>query len=494
VQRRFTRQPRVAIIGAGLGGIATAVKLTQAGLHDFTVFERSLGAGGTWHDNTYPGCAVDVPSHAYSFSFKPYDWSGTHARQPELEQYANDVIDDYGIRNRFRFGVAVTSARWQAESGGHLVTTTTGEQSRFDVVVSCVGMLNVPKYPDWPGLDDFDGPCFHTSRWEHQHDLSGKRVAFVGTGSTSAQVVPAISDQVAELHVYQREPGWVVPKDERTYSERERSRYREHPLLQKWQRYKFFHLYSRLYKAYDTHSKQQAELRALCEDNIARTIHDPAIREAVTPRYAYGCKRGVQATDYYQTFNKPHVELHPHAVTELEGNKIVAADGSRTEVDVLILGTGFQTTNYLSTFEIIGSDGRSLLDTWAGEPSAFMGITTPGFKNFFIVYGPNTNGGSIIIQLERQAEVVARTVARLAHHTAGAVVDTKPAAHQRYVRWVDKRCTEHSSALETGCNNYYHVASGRNVTQWPGDQYLYWAVTRFLPRWGLRIETPRSAT
>ncbi|GAA1868890.1 NAD(P)/FAD-dependent oxidoreductase [Pseudonocardia ailaonensis] len=479
----------MAIIGAGLGGVATAVKLSRAGLHNFTVFERSPGAGGTWYDNTYPGCAVDVPSHAYSFSFKSYDWSGTHAKQPELRRYVDDVIDEFGLRDRCRFGVGVVSAVWDPAASSYTVTTTEGEVREFDVVVSCTGMLNVPRYPEWPGLEDFDGPRFHTARWEHEHDLTGRRVAFVGTGSTSAQVVPSIADSVGELHVFQRQPGWVVPKKERVYTERERDRYRRFPLLQKLQRYQFFRTYHRLYEAYDATSSTQAEMRALCENHIASTIEDPAVREAVTPHYAYGCKRGVQANNFYQAFNKPQVELHPHEVVAVEGNSIVTADGTRTEVDVLILGTGFQPTNYLSTVEVRGSDGRTLTETWAGEPKAFLGMTVPRFKNFFILFGPNTNGGSIIIQLERQAEVVARTVGRLARRGRPAAVDTKPEALRRYVDWIDRRLAVHSSALESGCTNYYHVASGRNVTQWPGDQYLYWAVTRFLPRLGLRLDT-----
>jgi cation diffusion facilitator CzcD-associated flavoprotein CzcO len=489
-RRRVKDQPSVAIIGAGFGGIATAVELSRAGLTSFTVFERSAGPGGTWYDNTYPGCAVDVPSHAYSFSFHPYGWSGTHARQPELLRYANDTIDKFGLRGHFRFGEGVVRAVWDEQAGHYQVETTAGNSLVFDVVVSCVGMLNVPKYPGWPGLDTFGGPCFHTARWEHEHDLSDQRVAFVGTGSTAAQVVPAIAPVAGELHVFQREPGWVLPKNEKVYSEAERNKYRNHTFLQKLERYRFFYSYSKLYKAYDASSDTQRRMRELCESHIAASIGDQEVRKSVTPTYAYGCKRGVQSSEYYQAFNRANVSLHPCAVAEVEPGAVIAADGSRTEVDVLILGTGFQTTNYLSTVEVIGRTGRSLQETWVGEPSAYMGITVPGFPNFFILYGPNTNGGAIIIQLERQAEAVARTVRRLARRR-GACVDTRPAALARYVRWIDRRLATHSSALEAGCNNYYHSSSGRNVTQWPGDQYLYGLVTRVLPWVGLRFARAR---
>lgn len=477
-------EPRIAIIGAGLGGIATAVNLTKRGIRSFTVFEASAGPGGTWWDNTYPGCAVDVESHAYSYSFFPYDWSGTHAKQAELQQYAETVIDHFVMRDRFRFESGVSKVEWDDELMLYHLTLASGETGDFEIVVSCLGMLNVPKYPNWPGLATFNGPCFHTARWEHQHDLNGKRVGFVGTGSTSAQVVPAIAAHTKELHVFQREPGWVVPKGDRLYTEQERRRYQRWPILQRWHKAKFFYRYARLYRAYDATSKQQKKVRNLCLAHIESSIPNEQLRAMVTPSYPYGCKRGVQSNEFYPALCRDNVSLHPYEVTRVTSDGVVTSDGSHHGLDVLILGTGFHTTNYLSTLEVRGVDHHSLHDVWEGEPFAFLGMTVTGFPNFFILYGPNTNGGAIIIQLERQAEVVARTVRKMIRRRE-KTVDTKASVLKWYVEWIQDRCIKRSSALESGCHSYYHSESGRNVTQWPGDQYLHWLVSRTLPAFGL---------
>jgi cation diffusion facilitator CzcD-associated flavoprotein CzcO len=486
---RRKRRLRVAVIGAGFGGIAAAVKLRARTDAEVVIFEQSAGVGGTWFDNHYPGCEVDVPSHAYSFSFLKYDWPRTHATQPELLRYANEVVDRAGLRPLLRLGTKVEELFWENDTQTYRLRTASGEESSYDVVICALGLLSVPRYPSWPGLDGFTGTTFHTARWDHRHDLSGKRVAVVGTGSTAAQVVPAVAEIAGQLSVFQREPGWIEPKRERAYRPRERFAYRNVPLAQKLHRAYQFHLGNRRFKGYRVGGSAQARMRALCTDFIARSVRDPAVAAALTPTYPWGCKRPILATTYYDTFNRDNVELVPHEVVSMTPTGIVDATGTERPIDVLILSTGFQPTRFLASLDVKGRDGGSIHDAWAERPSAYLGVTVAGFPNFFVLYGPNTNGGvSIIAQLERQAEVVVGAVRRLAR-TRRRSIDTSPAAARRFVAWIDRRMATSASAMNAGCHNYYHDPAGHNVTQWPGGHLTYAIATRLLARFGLR--TPR---
>ncbi|GAA2176040.1 NAD(P)/FAD-dependent oxidoreductase [Agrococcus versicolor] len=488
-RRPTPRRPRlrVAIIGSGFGGIALAVKLQRRTSAEFTIFEQASGIGGTWFENRYPGCEVDIPSHAYSFSFVKHDWPRTHATQPELLAYANDVVDRFGLRPHVRLETKVERVEWSDADRTYAVHASDGTSERFDFVVSAVGLLNVPRYPDWPGLEEFEGVRFHTSRWEHGHDLAGKRVAVVGTGSTAAQVVPALAPEVGELTVYQREPGWIEPKRERAYTARERWTYRHVPFAQRIHRAYQFAVAGRRFKANDVESSRQREMRQLCTDYIAETVHDPQTRAALTPDYPWGCKRPIVATTYYPAFNRPNVELVPHAVMRVTKDGIVDATGTERKVDVLVLSTGFQPQQFLANLRVRGTGGRDLHDAWAQRATAFLGITVPDFPNFFILYGPNTNGGtSIIAQLERQAEVAVAAIRRI-ERSSSRVVDTDAAATTRWVEWIDEQLDTHASAMSSGCTNYYTVASGANVTQWPRTHLVYLLRTRLTRGRGLRF-------
>ena len=479
---------RVAIIGAGMGGIAAAVKLRRRTDATFVIFEQSAGVGGTWFDNRYPGCEVDVHSHAYSFSFLKYDWPRTHATQPELLAYAEHVVRHFGLTPHLRLNTRVTDLVWEESSSCYVLSTEHGDSAEFDVVISALGLLSVPRYPEWPGLDTFAGPCFHTSRWE-DHDLAGKSVAVVGTGSTAVQIVPSIAPVAAAVHVFQREPGWVEPKNERDFSPRERWVYRHVPFAQLLSRAKIFYQGNRRFKGYDVGSRRQRRMRAAGERFIADSIADPATRAAVTPDYPWGCKRPILSSTFYPALNRDNVHLVPHAVSRVTPTGVVDATGTVRDIDVLILSTGFQPTRFLASLDVKGRDGRSIHDVWRERASAFLGITVPGFPNFFILYGPNTNGGvSVIAQLERQAEVVVRAVRRL-ERTRRRRIDTSPAAARRFVAWVDRRLSTNASAMDAGCHNYYHDQAGHNVTQWPGGHLAYAVATRFFARLGLR--TPR---
>jgi cation diffusion facilitator CzcD-associated flavoprotein CzcO len=487
-----SRKVRVAIIGAGFGGIAAAVNLRKRTAADFVIFEQATSVGGTWWHNRYPGCEVDVHSHAYSFSFAKYDWPRSHAAQPELLRYAHDVVDRFGLAAHLRLNTEVTRVRWlDAEACYELRTASRdpGQATRtehFDVVISAVGLLSVPRIPDWPGLAEFGGVAFHTAQWRPEHDLTGRRVAVVGTGSTAAQIVPAVADKAARLYVFQREPGWIEPKLVKTFSPAERWVYRCVPGAQRAHRGWLFYKAMQRGKAFDASSRRQAERRASCMAFIRSAIADETVQRHVTPGYPWGCKRVVLASGYYEALNRQNVELVPHAVTAVTPAGVIDDTGAERAIDVLVLSTGFQPTNFLATLDVSGVNGVSLRDAWRSRAAAFLGITVPDFPNFFILYGPNTNGaGSIIAQLERQAEFAARAVARL-ERGRWRFVDTDRAAERRYVAWIDRQLAAHASAMNSGCTNYYHDEHGANITQWPASHLKYLLVVRLLGRRGLR--------
>lgn len=477
-------QPSIAIIGAGTAGVATAVKLKRAGFTAFTVFEQSGGAGGTWYDNTYPGCEVDIHSYFYSFSFMPYDWPRTHADQPTLRRYIDDTIDHFGIRAHFQFRTKVEEAVWDEERQVYRVRLDSGEERDFTVVVSCLGLLNYPRYPDWPGLDEFEGTAFHTARWEHQHDLTDKTVAFVGTGSTASQAVPAIAPTVRKLMLFQREPGWVLPKGERDFTPAERDRWLRRPLIRKWLRYKEYRKMGRLVAGlWREGTTLNRQLRDTALAYISDQIQDPALRAKVTPDFPFGCKRTIQASTFYAALNRDNVDLVPHAVERVTPKGVVA-DGVEYPADVLILATGFQPQNFLASLRVVGRGGKEIHEAWGDTPRAFLGMSVPGFPNFFMIYGPNTNGGgSIIYNNERAAESVVRMVRRLAR--GAEAVEVRRPAYEWYVAWIDKMADKRLTA-QRHCHNYYFSPSGRNVTQFPMSHLTYSLATKLLPPLGVR--------
>ena len=473
--------PRIAIVGAGFGGIATGVKLKQAGVDSFTIFESSLGIGGTWWDNTYPGAEVDVGSHLYCFSFKPHDWTRTHARQAELQAYLQDTVDEFGLRPHLRLGATVESATWDDNLHRWALRTADGTVDEYEVLVSAVGFLNVPRFPDWPGLDTFAGPKFHTARWEHEHDLTGKVVAVVGTGSSATQIVPAIQPIVKKLYVFQREPGWIMPKGDRDFTaedrgifanpwRRRRDRWRQRYLLEKslWRG----HLYR-------PGTKTNEARRKFCLDYIDRKFADrPDLREAVTPRYPYPGKRPIFASTFYSALKKENVELVPRAVAAVTRGGIVDADGVERAVDVLVMATGFQAADYLVRFPVVGRGGLTLQEHWGGEPRAFLGITVPGFPNFFMIYGPGTNGGEIVTMLESQAEYAVRAVKRMVRERVTAI-EVKPSFEARWYRWLQSKMPGTSWTMS---RNYFAAANGKIVTQWPYGNLQYRALTKLFGR------------
>ncbi len=469
---RESRDPRVAIIGAGFGGIGLSVLLKKAGFHSFTMFEMAEGVGGAWWYNQYPGAEVDTVSHVYSYAFKPYGWSRTHARQPELQRYLEETVDQFGIRPHLRLSTSVRSAVWDASSHTWQLRLSTGAEAEFDVLVAATGFLNIPKLPSWPGLDTFEGPKFHTSRWEHQHDLAGKTIAVVGTGSTATQVVPELAKVVKKLYLFQREPGWVVPKGERDHTPEEQARL-QRMLPYRWERLKWFWATEKRIWRGDpfrpgTGANELGRQGALAFIEM-QLGERPDLAKAVTPGYPFWGKRLILNSTFYGALREPSVELVPRAVTSVTPTGVVDTDGVERDIDVLVMATGFKTTDYLGTVEIRGSDGRTLHEHWAGEPRAFLGLTVPKFPNFYIMYGPGTNGGEIVSVLMRQAEHIVRSLKRIRRGSATAL-EVRPAWDAMYDAWLQAQVNATSWAV---ADNYYKAPSGRIVTQWPFSAGVY---------------------
>jgi cation diffusion facilitator CzcD-associated flavoprotein CzcO len=483
--------PCITIVGGGFGGIAAAVKLKRAGIEAFTIFEKSAGIGGTWWDNVYPGAEVDVGSHLYSYSFHRHNWTRTHARQAELQEYLEDVVGKFDLRRHIRLETAVERAEWDEANHAYTVTLAGGEAFISRVVISAVGLLNVPRYPDWPGLEDFKGPKFHTSRWENQHELDGKRIAIVGTGSTASQVLPAIAPIAGHVTLFQREPGWVIPKGDRDFTAEERAGFTR-PLAYRRERIRLLWQIERGQIRGSIHrpGTKVNELReGQCRGYINAVFKDrPDLLKMVTPQYPYPGKRPVLTGTFYPALLRDNVELIPHAVASVTENGVVDEVGVEHPVDVLVMATGFQPTKYLATLDVIGRGGVSLHQMWDGEPAAFLGITVPGFPNFYMLYGPNTNGGEIVSHLERQSEFVVRSIRRM---TSGKVtaIEVRQRPYDLFNRWLERSMAKTAWVVS---NNYYKTPSGRVVTQWPYGTLLYGALTKLLGRISETTSTIKS--
>jgi cation diffusion facilitator CzcD-associated flavoprotein CzcO len=376
---------RIGIIGAGPGGICMAIKLREAGIDDFTIFERASAVGGTWFHNTYPGCACDIPSALYSFSFEiKRDWSRPYGTQPEIQAYFGHCVERYGLAPNIRLSTGVASARWDDDRAVWRLVTEHGDEHELDVLVSAVGMFNGLHWPDVPGLDDFPGTMFHSARWDHEHDLDGERVAVVGSAASAVQFVPEIAPRVAELYLFQRTPNWVAPKEDTPYTPEQLERFRTDPDALLEERRVVF---ERIDPVITFSNPKIVALSQELALQAISVVEDPAVRAALTPDYPHGCKRPLIANDFYPTFNRSNVELVTEPIERVTADGIVTADGVCRAVDTIIAATGFETTKYLSAVEITGRGGQRLGDAWSEGAEAYLGITTAGFPNLFMLYG-----------------------------------------------------------------------------------------------------------
>jgi cation diffusion facilitator CzcD-associated flavoprotein CzcO len=458
----------VAIIGTGFGGIATAIRLQQAGFDDVVLLDRAGDVGGVWRDNDYPGAAVDVQSDLYSFSFAPNpDWHNTYAKQPELYAYLRSVSDRFGLRRRMILDCAVERLDWDTAEQLWRLDTARGPRTATHVVIA-TGALADPLVPDLPGLDRFVGVSFHSARWDHDYDLAGKKIAVIGTGPSAVQFVPAIQPAVGHMTVFQRTPAWVIPRHDREKGPGRRGLYRTVPIMQRLER---LHIY--LQREWMVVGFQNPALMKLPERQarkyLERQVHDPDLRAKLLPGFRFGCKRVLISDDYLPALTQPNVTLVTDGIREIDEHGLIDTTGTPHPVDAIIFGTGFRTTQLPLTDRIHGTGGRTMAEIWDGNPTAYLGTSVAGFPNCYLMHGPNIGLGhtSVIHMLESQATYIAAAVGYARDHGVAAVEPTR-AAQEAFTARVDQLGAG-SVWTGGGCKSWYLNENGRNTNIWPGS-------------------------
>ncbi|MFE3853609.1 flavin-containing monooxygenase [Streptomyces griseorubiginosus] len=470
---------RVAVVGSGFGGLGAAVRLRREGVTDFVVLERADSVGGTWRDNSYPGCACDVPSHLYSFSFAPNpDWPRTFSGQEHIRAYLEHVTDVFRLRPHIRLNSEVRRMTWDSEKLRWDIETSSGSLSA-DLVVSATGPLSDPKVPDVPGLDSFPGKVFHSARWDHDYDLRGKRVAVVGTGASAIQIVPAIQPLARNLTLFQRTPPWVMPRMDRAITGAERWLHRQLPFSTQARRGLLWGIRELQVQAFTKHPGELGAVERLAKRNMARAIKDPALRAKLTPDYRIGCKRILLSSSYYPALAQPNVDVVASGLSRVEGSRLVAADGTEAQVDAIVFGTGFHVTDMPIADRVVGADGRTLAEAWKGGMEALRGASAAGFPNWLSIIGPNTGLGnsSMILMIESQLNYLADFVRQLDVLGGRVALDARAAAVTAWNHRVQERMKR--TVWNTGgCTSWYLDAGGRNTTIWPGTTTEFRRATR----------------
>ncbi len=459
---------RIAIIGAGFGGLAAAIELKKRGFDDIVVLEKGQDVGGVWRENTYPGAACDVPSPFYSYSFEPNPrWPHRFSRQPAILDYARHVADKYDVRRHIRFGTEVAGADFD---GQWTITLTSGETITADVLVPAVGQLSRPSYPNIAGRDSFEGPTFHSATWDHELDLTGKRVAVIGTGASAIQFVPELQKVVGHLDVFQRTPPYLVPRLDQKFSPVHHKIFEKLPFTHTIERATWYASVESFSVAWAYSKALSRTYRAMARSHMKRGAKaQPGLFEKVWPTYPIGCKRVLFSNNYLPALAQPNVDLVTEGIQEITPAGVRTKDGVEHPADVIVWGTGFTTTEFLAPMKI-SSGGRPLADEWATGAHAYYGLTVPGFPNLVVMYGPNTNtgGGSVIYFLEVQASYLADYVEHLI--ASNGALDVRREVEQAYDEAVQ---TELSGSVWSRCNSWYRQADGRITTNWPwlGAQY-----------------------
>ena len=442
------------------------------------MLERAGEVGGTWRDNTYPGCQCDIPSNLYSFSFAPNpSWSRFYPLQEEIRDYLRRCAEDFRVMPYIRFDCEVQGAEWDDVARCWRVETSRGALVA-DVLVGGMGGLSQPSVPDIPGLDSFEGTVFHSAEWDHEHDLAGERVAVIGTGASAIQFVPRIQPQVGRLHVFQRTPSWVMPDTDRRISDFERRMFERVPLTQRFVR-------ALIYLAHETtvfgtivNRRLSKAAEAIARRHLRRQVADPELRRKLTPTYTLGCKRITMSNTYYPALTQPNAELVTDPIREVRANSIVTADGTERELDTIILGTGFKVFDHPGFTSIRGREGLTLGDAWQGSPRAYLGSTVAGFPNLFLLVGPNSAGGynSIVFTTEAHVNYALEAIRAMDRHGARAV-EVRDEVYEAFNRATEERLRE-SVWNQGGCQSWYLDQNGRNGVWWPGFTWRLWQRTR----------------
>ncbi len=467
------------IVGAGFSGMSVAIGLIRDGIDDFTILEKASDVGGTWRENTYPGCACDVQSHLYSFSFEQNPaWTRMYAGQQEIWDYLRRCVDKHQLRPRIRFNTEFASAEFDEETNLWQVETSHGDTILARSLVLAQGPLHQPRYPETPGVDRFHGKAFHSAKWDHEHDLTGKRVAVIGTGASAIQFVPEIAKQAAEVVLLQRTPAWVMPKMDRKISRFEQRLYRMAPALQRLHRHTIY--WRNEFRVFGMmHPKAMKVLQLIGKRHIRSHIKDEQLAQALTPDFAVGCKRILISNDYYPALARGNVRLVTEGLAEVTETGVVSADGVQHPADVIIYGTGFHVSTGFETLRITGRGGLKIQDAWTDGPEAHLGSTVSGFPNMFLMLGPNTGLGhsSVLFMAEAQTRYI-RSALRLLKRGAQRI-EVRRAAQADFNHSLQRRLAD-AVWSKGGCRSWYVDPDGKNRTLWPGFTFSYWWRTRRL--------------
>jgi cation diffusion facilitator CzcD-associated flavoprotein CzcO len=470
--RRAGRPLRFVIIGAGLSGIMSSIKLEAAGLHDHVIYEKASRLGGTWRENTYPGVACDVPSHLYSYSFAPNPhWSKVFSDGPEILSYIERVARDHGVDRRIRFSEEIVRCEWR--DGRWQIETSTGRRDVADVVIAATGVTHHPNLPTLPGLSRFEGPVFHSARWDHSVAVDGKRVGIIGTGSTAVQLVSALASRVASLALFQRTAQWVMPQENPEYSAGDKTKFEQHPERMLGLRNELARRFAENFSdaVIDVDSPQLKVIEDACRNHLETAVQDPVLREKLRPDYRPACKRLVISPDFYRAVQSPNVDVVTEGIEAIEAHGVRSRDGQQRELDVIVLATGFRTDRFVRPTTVIGRDGRSLDDMWSQRPSAYLSVAVPHVPNFFLLNGPNSPVGnfSLIEVAELQMGYVLQLVELLRRAECRELCPSESAA----ISFEAERTAATSRTVwTTGCRSWYLDDRGIPAS-WP------WPMARF---------------
>jgi len=490
--RSLPEHVRFAIVGSGFAGIGCGIRLKQAGITDFVILERADDVGGTWRDNTYPGCACDVPSHLYSFSFEPNPrWSRTFSPQPEIWDYLRHCSTKYGIDPHVRFNHTVTEAAWDEDEQVWQIETDHGSLSA-DFFVSGVGALSDPKLPDIRGIETFEGRMFHSAQWDHDYDLTGKRVAVIGTGASSIQFVPRIQPLVGQMHVFQRTAPWIVPQRDRELTRFEKAVYKLFPPAQLAMRAAIYWLRELIVLGF-MHPHEGGVNEKVARRHLRSQVKDPELRKKLTPNYRMGCKRVLISDSYYPALQQPNVDVVTESIAEVKPRSIVTADGTEREIDALILGTGFYVTDMPVANYVRGRGGKTMADLWKGSPQAYLGTTVHGFPNMFFLVGPNTGLGhnSIVFMIESQLNYMLDCLEHMRQRGVD-VFEVREQVQDAFNDRIQKRL-EGTVWNSGGCASWYLDENGKNTTIWPGFTWPFRQDTRHFNPGDYELTTRRPA-
>jgi cation diffusion facilitator CzcD-associated flavoprotein CzcO len=470
----------ILIVGGGFSGLCMAIKLREAGMNSFLLIEKSEDIGGTWYDNRYPGCACDIPSHLYSFSFDPWpDWSRMYPGQQEIHDYLKRCVQRYELASHIRLNTHFEEAIWSESAGLWQVSAGEGMRIEARVLVSGIGALHVPQYPRLKGIDRFSGARFHSSNWNHDIDLEGKNVAVVGTGASAIQFVPQIAPRAGKLYLFQRTPPWIVPRMDFAIAEKWKQRFRRFPLMMRAFRQLIFWRQEFRVLGFLGNRFVRRKATEIATHHLEKQIADPKMRAALKPNYELGCKRVLVSDDYYPTLTRPNVELVTCGIAEVQEHSIVTDDGLERPADVLVFGTGFRATEPLIGIRIVGRGGVEIHDAWRERMSAYLGVTVSGFPNLFLLLGPNTGLGhnSVLLMIEAQVRYVMSCLA-LMKRSQKRVLEVRPETQKQFVTDIHRRLAG-TVWQSGGCRSWYQdQRTGENTALWPGSVVAYTRRTR----------------